>query len=487
MLFNSLSFLIFFPIIFILYWNINKQNIRLQNLLLLAASYYFYSCWDWRFLFLLLFSTALDYFTGIKINESNNDKARKFWFWLSIGVNLSFLGVFKYYNFFAASFAESLSYVGLHISPSTLNIVLPVGISFYTFHGLSYVIDIYKRRIEPERNFVDYSLFVSFFPLLVAGPIERATHLLPQLKKPRNFNYSQGVSGLQQILWGLFKKVVIADSCAEYANLIFNNYNDYQGVTLLLGAFFFTIQIYGDFSGYSDIALGTARLLGIDLIRNFSFPYFSRDISEFWRRWHISLSTWFRDYLYIPLGGSKGSMWQKVRNTFIIFIVSGFWHGANWTFILWGLLNALYILPLILFGSNRTYLNTVAQGKYFPTIREVFSVLLTFFLTMIAWIFFRAETVTQGITIITNGLKGLFSKSGYVESLNLVYWDISFGLPLLIILFFMIEWFGREKEFALERFGVKWPLFIRWTFYFSLLFLILYYSGSEVEFIYFQF
>ena len=487
MLFNSLSFLIFFPIIFTLYWSINKQNIKLQNLLLLGASYYFYSCWDWRFLFLLLFSTALDYFTGIKIKESNDERNRKFWFWLSIGVNLGFLGVFKYYNFFATSFAESLSYIGLHISPSTLNIVLPVGISFYTFHGLSYVIDIYKRRIEPERNFVDYSLFVSFFPLLVAGPIERATHLLPQLKKPRNFNYSQGVSGLQQILWGLFKKVVIADSCAEYANLIFNNYTDYQGVTLLLGAFFFTIQIYGDFSGYSDIALGTARLLGIDLIRNFSFPYFSRDISEFWRRWHISLSTWFRDYLYIPLGGSKGSMWQKVRNTFIIFIVSGFWHGANWTFIIWGLLNALYILPLILFGSNRTYLNTVAQGKFFPTIREAFSVGLTFFLTMIAWIFFRAEKVSQGITIITNGLKGLFSKSGYVESLNLVYWDISFSLPLLIILFFMIEWFGREKEFALERFGIKWPLFIRWTFYFCLLFLILYYSGSEVEFIYFQF
>ena len=491
MLFNSLSFLIFFPIIFILYWNINKQNIRLQNLLLLAASYYFYSCWDWRFLFLLLFSTALDYFTGIKIKESNNEGNRKFWFWLSIGVNLGFLGVFKYYNFFATSFAESLSYVGFHISPSTLNIVLPVGISFYTFHGLSYVIDIYKRRIDPERNFVDYSLFVSFFPLLVAGPIERATHLLPQLKKPRNFNYSQGVSGLQQILWGLFKKVVIADSCAEYANLIFNHYGDYQGVTLLLGAFFFTIQIYGDFSGYSDIALGTARLLGIDLIRNFSFPYFSRDISEFWRRWHISLSTWFRDYLYIPLGGSKGSMLQKVRNTFIIFIVSGFWHGANWTFIIWGLLNAFYILPLIVFGSNRTYLNTVAQGKYFPTIREAFSVGITFFLTMIAWIFFRAETVTQGITIIINGFKGLLSKSGYVESLNFVYWKIGPTLPFLLFTFLIIEWLGREKEFVLSVFNVFKSKILIAIFYYALIMLIFYFGFQNAEekkqFIYFQF
>ena len=493
MLFNSLSFLIFFPIIFTLYWSINKKNIRLQNLLLLGASYYFYSCWDWRFLFLLLFSTALDYFTGIKIKESYNDKARKFWFWLSIGVNLGFLGVFKYYNFFAASFAESLSYVGLHISPSTLNIVLPVGISFYTFHGLSYVIDIYKRRIDPEINFVYYSLFVSFFPLLVAGPIERATHLLPQLKKPRNFNYSQGVSGLQQILWGLFKKVVIADSCAEYANLIFNNYNDYQGVTLLLGAFFFTIQIYGDFSGYSDIALGTARLLGIDLIRNFSFPYFSRDISEFWRRWHISLSTWFRDYLYIPLGGSKGSMWQKVRNTFIIFIVSGFWHGANWTFIIWGLLNALYILPLILFGSNRTYLNTVAQGKYLPTIREVFSVGLTFFLTMIAWIFFRAETVRQGIQMSSRGLKGMVDKSSYIEAWNLVCSTVGFTLPLLIFIFILCEWFYREKEyvFMTEKSLDSYNKWARYFVYFSLTIIIilvaLYNSKLKQNFIYFQF
>jgi len=270
------------------------------------------------------------------MTDSKNKSSKKFWFWLSISINLGFLGIFKYYNFFSQSFADAVANIGLHVNPWTLKVILPIGISFYTFHGLSYVIDIYKDRIKAEKNLVDYSVFVSFFPLLVAGPIERATHLLPQIQRKRTFNYAMAVDGLKQILWGLFKKIVIADQCAEYANLIFNNSTDYSGSTLVLGAIFFAFQIYGDFSGYSDIALGTARLFGIDLLRNFAFPYFSRDIAEFWRRWHISLSTWFRDYLYIPLGGSKGGTWMKVRNTFIIFIVSGFWHGANWTFIVFG-------------------------------------------------------------------------------------------------------------------------------------------------------
>jgi len=305
------------------------------------------------------------------------------------------LGVFKYDNFFAESFAEALTQVGVNSNFGTLQIILPVGISFYTFHGLSYVIDIYKDRIKPERNFVDYSLFVSFFPLLVAGPIERATHLLPQLLKKREFDYTKAVDGLRQILWGLFKKIVIADNCAEYANTIFNNSADYSGSTLVLGALFFTFQIYGDFSGYSDIALGTARLFGIELLRNFAFPYFSRDIAEFWRRWHISLSSWFKDYLYIPLGGSKGGMWMKIRNTFIIFIVSGFWHGANWTFVIWGFLNALYIMPSIIFKTNRNNLEIVAKGKYLPTIKEFIAISITFSLTVFAWIFFRASDVTH--------------------------------------------------------------------------------------------
>ena len=393
------------------------------------------------------------------MSDAKNQNSKKFWFWLSISANLGFLGVFKYYNFFAESFASILDNVGLNVNPWTLKVILPVGISFYTFHGLSYVIDIYKDRIKAEKNFIDYSVFVSFFPLLVAGPIERATHLLPQIQNKRTFDYSKAVDGLRQILWGLFKKVVIADQCAEYANQIFNNSTDYSGSTLVLGAIFFTFQIYGDFSGYSDIALGTARLFGIELLRNFAFPYFSRDIAEFWRRWHISLSTWFRDYLYIPLGGSKGSTWMKVRNTFIIFIVSGFWHGANWTFIVWGVLNALYIMPSIIFNTNRTNLEIVAKGKYLPNLKDLISIGFTFCLTGFAWIFFRAENLNHAMTYISQ----IFSSSIFtIPSVR------PRPLVILLVLFIIIEWFGRENKYALEKFGLKIPHVIRWVFYYIL-------------------
>lgn len=482
MLFNSLSFAIFLPVVFLLYWFVAKKSLKLQNILLLIASYFFYACWDWRFLFLLVFSTLLDYYTGIKMSDTKNQNIKKFWFWFSISVNLGFLGVFKYYNFFAASFADAVSNFGLTISPWTLKVILPVGISFYTFHGLSYVIDIYKGRIKAEKNFVDYSVFVSFFPLLVAGPIERATHLLPQIKKERNFDYLKAVDGLKQILWGLFKKVVIADQCAEYANIIFNGSTDYSGSTLLLGAIFFTFQIYGDFSGYSDIAIGTARLFGIDLLRNFAFPYFSRDIAEFWRRWHISLSTWFRDYLYIPLGGSKGGNWMKVRNTFIIFLVSGFWHGANWTFIIWGFLNALYIMPSIIFNTNRTNLDIVAQGKYFPTVKELLSMLLTFSLTVFAWIFFRAENLTHAWGIISK----IFSKSLFLHP-NFHKDDVVKPLMMILIVFMLIEWLGREEQYAIARLGVKLPRAVRWGLYYLIVIAIFWFGDNEQQFIYFQF
>jgi alginate O-acetyltransferase complex protein AlgI len=401
MLFNSLSFAIFLPVVFLLYWFVTNKSLRLQNMLLLASSYFFYGCWDWRFLFLLIFSTSLDYFTAFRIAAAPTASNKKFWFWLSVSINLGFLAVFKYFNFFAASFSDATSALGWHVDPWTLGVILPVGISFYTFHGLSYVIDVYNDRIKPEPDFIDYSVFVSFFPLLVAGPIERATHLLPQIKKKRNFEYAKAVDGLKQILWGLFKKVVIADQCAEIVNLIFSDGGDYRGSTYFMGGVFFAFQIYCDFSGYSDIALGTARLFGIELLRNFAFPYFSRDIAEFWRRWHISLSTWFRDYLYIPLGGSKGGTWMRVRNTFIIFIVSGFWHGANWTFIVWGLLNAIFIMPSILMKTNRTNLDTVAHGRILPTFKEFLLIAATFVLTVFAWIFFRAESMHDAITIVT--------------------------------------------------------------------------------------
>lgn len=329
MLFNSIDFAIFLPVVFVLYWFVINRNLKLQNLLIVAASYLFYGWWDWRFLLLILFSTVVDYLIGLGLKREKNQTKRKVLLWLSILVNLGFLGFFKYYNFFLENFVSAFSFLGTQLSASSLDIILPVGISFYTFQTLSYSIDVYKQRLEPTSDFIAFSAFVSFFPQLVAGPIERAVHLLPQFYTKRTFDYLKAVGGMRQILWGLFKKIVIADNCAMYANTIFNNSEAYSGSALVLGALFFAFQIYCDFSGYSDIAIGTSRLFGFDLMRNFAFPYFSRDMAEFWRRWHISLSTWFRDYLYIPLGGSRGGTWMKVRNTFIIFIVSGFWHGAN--------------------------------------------------------------------------------------------------------------------------------------------------------------
>lgn len=482
MLFNSLSFLVFLPVAFILYWFFTNKNLRHQNILLLVLSYFFYSCWDWRFLFLLMFSTLLDYFTGLKMSEGNQ-RSKKFWLYLSVIVNLGFLGIFKYFNFFADSFAAAISQLGIRFDPWTLNVILPVGISFYTFHGLSYVFDIYRQRIKAEQNFIDYAVFVAFFPLLVAGPIERATHLLPQIKQKRTFDYSKAVDGLRQILWGFFKKIVIADNCAIYVKEIFGNSAEYSGSTLLLGSIFFAFQIYGDFSGYSDIALGTARLFGIELLRNFAFPYFSRDIAEFWRRWHISLSSWFRDYLYIPLGGSKGGTWMKVRNTFIIFIVSGFWHGANWTFITWGALNAIYFMPLLLTNKNRDNIEIVAQGKLLPTIKELANMLITFILVLFAWIFFRAESLGHAVSYISK----IFSLSFFTVP-DFAGIGNSFTTVLLVIIFVVIEWLGREQQFAIAGWGLRFSRPFRWAAYVLVIFIIgMFMQTTETPFIYFQF
>ncbi|GJQ07026.1 O-acyltransferase [Capnocytophaga cynodegmi] len=397
-------------------------------------------------------------------------------------MNLGFLGVFKYYNFFLDNFVTAFSFFGKEIKVNSLDIILPVGISFYTFQTLSYTIDVYKRKLEPTKDFIAFSAFVCFFPQLVAGPIERATHLLPQFYKKRIFNYSNAVDGLRQILWGLFKKIVIADNCAEYANLIFNNSWDYSGSTLFLGALFFTFQIYGDFSGYSDIAIGTSKLFGFDLMRNFNFPYFSRDIAEFWRRWHISLSTWFRDYLYIPLGGSRGGTLMKVRNTFIIFVVSGFWHGANWTFIVWGILNAIYFLPLLLTDKNRNNLEIVAKGKFFPSIQEFFAMLLTFLLTVFAWIFFRANNIEHAITYISEILSpSIFSIPNF-QGMKRALLTL-----ILMMLFTLVEWNGREGQYAISNLGIKWKRPIRYAIYYLIIIVILWFAGKEQQFIYFQF
>ena len=478
MLFNSIDFAIFLPIVFVLYWFVFNSRLKIQNFLLVVSSYVFYGWWDWRFLSLIIFSSMVDYLIGIKLLNENNPIKRKLFLWISITVNLGFLGFFKYYNFFIDNFSIAFSFFGSKISPNTLNIILPVGISFYTFQTLSYTIDVYKRKLEPTKDIISFFAFVSFFPQLVAGPIERATNLLPQFYKKRKFIYSQAVDGLRQIVWGFFKKIVIADNCAEYANMIFNDSDSYSGSTLVMGALFFTFQIYGDFSGYSDIAIGTSRLFGLNLRQNFAFPYFSRDIAEFWRRWHISLSTWFRDYLYIPLGGSRGKIRMKVRNIFIIFIVSGFWHGANWTFIVWGFLNALYFLPLMLTKRNRLNLEIVALNKILPSIREFFAMGITFSLTVFAWIFFRANSIAHAVTYV----KDIFTSSLFkIPEIRPTY------LILLIFVFMVIEWMGRNQKYGIETFLFNKPRSIRWGFYMIIIASVFIFSNRQQEFIYFQF
>ncbi len=482
MLFNSIDFAVFLPIVFILYWFVTNKNLRLQNFLIVVASYFFYGWWDWRFLSLILFSTLVDYIVGFRLEIEERQFKRKLLLWTSILVNLGFLGFFKYYNFFLDNFIASFSLLGVEFKANSLNIILPVGISFYTFQTLSYSIDVYRRKLKPTKDFIAFSAFVSFFPQLVAGPIERAENLLPQFYKIRIFDYSKAVDGMRQILWGLFKKMVIADNAAEIANQIFNNSADYSGSTLLLGALFFTFQIYGDFSGYSDIAIGTARLFGFDLMRNFNFPYFSRDIAEFWRRWHISLSTWFRDYLYIPLGGSRGSRLMIIRNTFIIFIVSGFWHGANWTFIVWGALHAIYFLPLLLTNRNRTYLGVVAEGKILPSVRELLLMMSTFGLTVLAWIFFRAENIGHAMSFISE----IFSSSLFTIP---IFEGKRHALEtfLLIVLFILVEWNGREEQYAIANLGLSWKRPVRYAMYYAIFIALFWFGGKEQQFIYFQF
>ncbi len=482
MLFNSLEFSLFLPLVFAIYWLLNDRARAIQNLFLVGASYFFYGWWDWRFLFLILMSTLVDYFIGQQIEKSTNDKNSKALLITSLVINLGVLFFFKYFNFFLDSFTQAFTMFGQSFEASRLNIILPVGISFYTFQTLSYTIDVYRKKMKAEKSIINFAAYVSFFPQLVAGPIERATNLLPQFSVKKKFDYDLAKSGMQLMLWGFFKKIVIADNCAVFANMIFNNHTDYGWHSLILGALFFTFQIYGDFSGYSDIAIGTARLFGFNLMRNFAFPYFSRDIAEFWRRWHISLSTWFRDYLYIPLGGSRGGTSQKIKNTFIIFIVSGFWHGANWTYLVWGALNAFYFLPLLLLNKNRNNIEIVGNGSFFIGIRDFINIITTFSLTVIAWIFFRAETITQALEII----KGIFS---FTDGAVAFQFTNKVWLVLMYLSFFLlVEWVGREKQNPIE-FRRKIPKAILYIFYFILAIIIVdnYGNSASQEFIYFDF
>ncbi|OBX23264.1 MULTISPECIES: MBOAT family O-acyltransferase [Bizionia] len=475
MLFNSLDFAIFLPIVFILYWFVFKRSLSAQNVLLLVASYVFYAWWDWRFLGLIIFSTLVDYMVAHGLAKAEKPQNRKLLLGISLICNLGLLGFFKYYNFFVDSWVDAWGSIGVSMSVETLTIILPVGISFYTFQTLSYTIDVYRRQLEPTKNMVQFATYVAFFPQLVAGPIERAKHLLPQFSKPRIFHSDLAISGVSLIIWGLFKKMVVADNCAFFVNQIFNGSGGYSSAELLLGAVLFAFQIYGDFSGYSDIAIGVARLFGFNLMTNFSFPYFSRDIAEFWRRWHISLSTWFRDYLYIPLGGSRGRMWLQIRNVFIVFLVSGFWHGANWTFIIWGGIHALLFLPLLIGGKNRNYIDSTRMR-----LQQVPRILLTFICVCLAWIFFRADTVTIAWTLLEDLVRfdslslGLF----YSSSKSLLFSAIT-AFGILVLLFYEFRTVQRNKqEVVLSPYHA---VFI------AVLIVFMGVYKNPVDFIYFQF
>ncbi len=477
MLFNSIEFAVFLPIVFLLYWFVFGKNLKLQNLFLVVASYVFYGWWDWRFLVLLTLTSLFSYGSGLFI-EKYRDTPRKAKTVnvLNIVVNLLILGVFKYYDFFVTSFADA--FLGGKTDGLLLRVILPIGISFYTFKALSYSIDVYRGKLVPTHDVIHYFAYVGFFPQLLAGPIERATNLLPQLAKPRTFEYESGVDGMRQILWGLFKKMVIADNCAVFVDRVFSTYQTQSGSTLLLAAVFFAFQIYGDFSGYSDMAIGMGKLFGFKTKKNFNMPYFSRDIAEFWRRWHISLTTWFRDYVYIPLGGSRCSKAKIVRNTFVIFLLSGLWHGANWTFIAWGAFHAFLFLPLILLGRNRKYRDTVAEGRLLPSLKELGQMLLTFVLAAVGWIIFKADSIGKA----WDYMKGICSTSLFSRP------DVSgvTGFTVAIGIMLIVEWLQRDKEHGFDLSGIKMEV-VRFAAYLALLFLTFAFGGQANNFIYFQF
>ena len=477
MLFNSFEYLFFLPLVFMIYWFLLKNTVKGQNIFVLLVSYLFYGWWDWRFLALIAFSTLVDYVVGLKISREHSQTRKKRLLIVSLTINLGLLGFFKYYNFFVDSWISAFDTLGVSMHKSTLDIILPVGISFYTFQTLSYTIDIYRGKLRPTSSLINFAAYVSFFPQLVAGPIERATNLLPQVTKKRVFNEEKAISGVNLIIWGLFQKVVIADSCAPYVNAIFGGYQEVNSLSLALGAVYFAFQIYGDFAGYSNIAIGSARLLGFDLMRNFNYPYFSRDMAEFWRRWHISLSTWFRDYVYIPLGGSRGTKANQLRNVLIIFLVSGLWHGASWTFVFWGALHALFFIPILLSKSKRKNLDQVAYNTILPNFKEILQMLCTFILACIAWVFFRAD----GMKIAGRYLYRLFTDLTFdIEFISNDRYTVE--LLLLLAIFIIIEWVHKRYE---HPFQGKWK-FVKLVFILLLIFTQGAYSNPN-DFIYFQF
>ena len=483
MLFNSLEFFIFLPTVFFLYWFVFEKNLRAQNALVLISSYVFYGWWDWRFLALIASSTLVDYVIGISIYATNNKNTKKLLLLFTIVFNLGLLGFFKYYNFFIDSWIDLVSILGYQMQTTwTLKVILPVGISFYTFQTMSYSLDIYFKKLKPTNDFISFASFVSFFPQLVAGPIERASNLLPQILLDRKFFYNQGVQGLRLIIWGMFKKVAIADSLGLRVDYIFENYTVFNGSVLLLGLLYFSFQIYCDFSGYSDIAIGTAKLFGIKLRSNFKFPYFSRNIGEFWRRWHISLSSWFRDYLYIPLGGSRKGRWVSIRNIFIIFIVSGFWHGAEWRYIMWGLVHALLFCTLFLLGKNRQYTNSLVGHNNFPSIKEIFQITITFLTTTLAWVFFRSDSIYDAFLYLGNLFTNLAIPSDHRSG------------TIYVLIIIVSDWLIRKNGRLKTRLALNKKIY-QWIYLLSLLLMIAFgtlsllflRNSNERPFIYFQF
>jgi alginate O-acetyltransferase complex protein AlgI len=477
--FNSITFFIFLFIFFIAYWGLFKNSIKKQNILILVASLVFYGWWDYRFLSLILLSTIIDFIAGKKIEAAKNQSTKKLFLNLSLVFNLAFLGFFKYFNFFIDSFSSLLIFFGFNVNISSLEIILPVGISFYTFQTMSYSIDVYNGKLKACNDFIVFGSYVTFFPQLVAGPIERATHLLPQFVQKRIFTYQNAVEGLRQVLWGLFKKMVVADNCAEYANIIFNSNQEYGGSTYFIGAILFSFQIYGDFSGYSDIAIGTSRMFGFNLMQNFKLPYFSSNIDEFWKRWHISLSTWFRDYVYIPLGGNRVSFFKRIRNVMIVFLLSGLWHGANWTYIFWGFFHALLFLPLLIMKKNEIGLSKLTFKNHILTNgMTIFNIVSTYLLVTLCWVFFRSENITQAFHIFSE----IFSTS--LISIP----TIRPSLPIAsIVLLVFVEWLNREKVYPMEKFETSTPLFIRYLTYLTIMVLLILFYGANHQFIYFQF
>ena len=473
MQFNTVDFALFFPIVFVLYWFVFNRSIKIQNVFLVVVSYLFYSFWDWRFLVLIFLSSAIDFIIARQLKTSIGNQ-RKLLLGVSLFFNLGVLFVFKYFNFFIETFTEVFLLFGKPISYSSLQLILPVGISFYTFQTLSYTIDVYRGRMQPTNDVVSFFAFVSFFPQLVAGPIERASNLLPQFQKNRTFNYNKSVDGLQLILGGLFKKMVIADNCALIVNNVFENYTDFSGSTLFCGAIFFGFQIYGDFSGYSDIAIGSARLLGFDLMKNFNFPYISKNLIEFWRRWHISLSTWFRDYVYIPLGGNRVSNSRLIFNILVVFLLSGLWHGANLTFLFWGLIHGIVLICTVLIHKY-SKLGTYLEDRKSVFI-DFFRIVITFFIVTIAWIFFRAETIHEAFGYIDH----IFSVSLFSIPQGNKWFLIS------LIIYLAIEWFHKSREHLLDI-GYISSKPIRYLMYYTTAFIVLYFGGDLQTFIYFQF